>query len=88
MQIVERLFAAAHDGQSRNCWVWSLIESGYEAMLKASGDEEDEERLANIQELLTVAREFDERHPGNEQLEAFLEETALVNDTDEWETPT
>ena len=33
-------------------------------MLKASGDEEDEERLANIQELLTVAREFDERHPG------------------------
>ena len=29
-----------------------LNESGYEAMLKASGDEEDEERLANIQELL------------------------------------
>jgi DNA helicase-2/ATP-dependent DNA helicase PcrA len=55
-------------------------------MLKASGDEEDEERLANIQELLTVAREFDDRHPGVGHLEAFLEETALVNDTDEWET--
>ena len=41
-----------------------LNETGYEAMLKGSGDEEDEERLANIQELLTVAREFDERHPG------------------------
>ena len=64
-----------------------LSESGYEAMLKASGDEEDEERLANIQELLTVAREFDERHPGPMgRLEAFLEETALVNDTDDWET--
>jgi DNA helicase-2/ATP-dependent DNA helicase PcrA len=63
-----------------------LSESGYEAMLKASGDEEDEERLANIQELLTVAREFDERHPGSGNLEAFLEETALVNDTDDWET--
>ena len=65
-----------------------LNETGYEAMLKASGDEEDEERLANIQELLTVAREFDERHPGAvaADLEAFLEETALVNDTDEWET--
>ena len=42
-----------------------LTETGYEAMLKASGDEEDDERLANIQELLTVAREFDERHPGS-----------------------
>ena len=28
-------------------------------------DEEDQERLANIEELLTVAREFDERHPGD-----------------------
>ena len=52
-----------------------------------SRDPEDEERLANIQELLTVAREFDERHPGTGHLEAFLEETTLVNDTDDWETP-
>ena len=36
--------------------------------------------------MLTVAREFDERHPGPGQLEAFLEETTLVNDTDDWET--
>jgi DNA helicase-2/ATP-dependent DNA helicase PcrA len=63
-----------------------LTETGYEEALKLSQDEEDEERLANLQELLTVAREFDERHPGPGQLEAFLEETALVNDTDEWET--
>ena len=63
-----------------------LTETGYEEVLKLSQDEEDEERLANLQELLTVAREFDERHPGPGQLEAFLEETALVNDTDEWET--
>ncbi len=28
-------------------------------------DEEDQERLANIEELLTVAREFDERHAGD-----------------------
>ncbi len=62
-----------------------LAESGYAALLKASEDEEDQERLANLQELLTVARDFDERHPGPDQLEAFLEETALVSDTDEWE---
>ena len=63
-----------------------LSETGYEDQLRASRDPEDEERLANIQELLTVAREFDERHPGTGHLEAFLEETTLVNDTDDWET--
>ncbi len=85
VQIVDRLFAAAY-GPIEELLGLVLNETGYEAVLKASGDEEDEERLANIQELLTVAREFDERHPGRRNLEAFLEETALVNDTDEWET--
>ena len=82
--MVDRLISAV--GPIEELLGLVLNESGYEAMLKASGDEEDEERLANIQELLTVAREFDERHPGESNLEAFLEETALVNDTDEWET--
>ncbi len=82
--IADRLFAAAH-GPIEELLGLVLNETGYEAMLKASGDEEDEQRLANIEELLSVARDFDERHPGGEQLEAFLEESALVNDTDEWE---
>jgi DNA helicase-2/ATP-dependent DNA helicase PcrA len=91
VQIVDRLIAAGAPGIPGRGPIEELLglvlnETGYEAMLKASGDEEDEERLANIQELLTVAREFDERHPGAGHLEAFLEETALVNDTDEWET--
>jgi DNA helicase-2/ATP-dependent DNA helicase PcrA len=52
----------------------------------ASGDEEDQQRLANIEQLLGVARDFDERHGGGgHQLEAFLEETCLVNDTDDWQ---
>ena len=64
-----------------------LSETGYEAMLKASGDEEDEERLANIQELLTVRGSSTSGIPGRRaDLEAFLEETVLVNDTDAWET--
>ena len=89
--IVDRLIAAGAPGTPGRGPIEEMLglvlnETGYEAMLKASGDEEDEERLANIQELLTVAREFDERHPGAGHLEAFLEETALVNDTDEWET--
>ncbi len=63
-----------------------LTESGYEDFLRASQAEEDQERLANIQELLSAARQFDERNPGVGHLEEFLEETALVNDTDDWET--
>ncbi len=62
-----------------------LSESGYHKSLQDSGLAEDEDRLANIEELLTVAREFDERHADEEhQLETFLEETSLVNDTDAW----
>ena len=63
-----------------------LSESGYQMFLVDSEDEEDQERLANIEELLTAARQFDERHPGNGALEAFLEEACLVNDTDAWDT--
>lgn len=62
-----------------------LEESGYRAHLQASKDEDDQERLANIEELLTAAREFDERNPGDGQLEAFLEQASLVNDTDAWD---
>ncbi|MGE0608073.1 MAG: ATP-dependent helicase [Pirellulales bacterium] len=62
-----------------------LTESGYEDALRNSNAEEDQERLANIQELLSAARQFDERNPGLGHLEEFLEETSLVNDTDEWE---
>jgi DNA helicase II / ATP-dependent DNA helicase PcrA len=62
-----------------------LNETGYREQY-GSGDEEDQERLANIEQLLSVARDFDERHGGSSRkLEAFLEETCLVNDTDAWE---
>jgi len=61
-----------------------LTESGYEERLRSSGVEQDEDRLANIEELLSVARQFDEQH--GSRLEGFLEETALVSDTDDWES--
>lgn len=64
-----------------------LVESGCRVQWEQSDMEEDQQRLANIDELLTVGREFDERYAGDgAPLEAFLEETALVNDTDDWET--
>ncbi len=63
-----------------------LSESEYEEVLKNSEAEDDQERLANLQELLTAAREFDMRNHGQGHLEQFLEETSLVADTDAWES--
>jgi DNA helicase-2/ATP-dependent DNA helicase PcrA len=62
-----------------------LSESGYRQMLIDNDSEEDYDRLANIEELLTAAREFDEQNPGENRLEGFLEQASLVNDTDAWE---
>ncbi|MEX2140642.1 MAG: UvrD-helicase domain-containing protein [Pirellulales bacterium] len=62
-----------------------LSETGYRQMLIENDSEEDDERLANIEELLTAAREYDEQYPGDNRLEEFLEQASLVNDTDAWE---
>jgi DNA helicase II / ATP-dependent DNA helicase PcrA len=62
-----------------------LTETGYREQLATSESEEDQERLANIEELLTAARQFDERHAGDSQLSDFLEEASLTSDTDAWD---
>ena len=63
-----------------------LSESGYQEYLRKSDETEDGERLANVEELLSVARTFDEEHPGDSGgLEAFLENSSLTGDTDDWE---
>jgi DNA helicase-2/ATP-dependent DNA helicase PcrA len=63
-----------------------LSKSGYLEVLENSDLEEDQNRLANIKELLTAAREFDMREPGEGRLEQFLEEASLVADSDAWES--
>jgi DNA helicase II / ATP-dependent DNA helicase PcrA len=78
--------AAAITGPIEEILGLVLAETGYQKQLRESEDEDDQQRLANIEELLTVARDFDERQGEAGQLEAFLEETSLVNDTDAWET--
>jgi DNA helicase-2/ATP-dependent DNA helicase PcrA len=62
-----------------------LSETGYQQMLESSEDEQDQDRLGNLRELLTAAREFDERNPGEGHLEEFLENVCLVSDTDAFE---
>ncbi len=59
-----------------------LIATGYRDHFQDSGTEEDMQRVANIEELLTAAQQFDATQGENGGLEAFLEASSLVNDTD------
>ena len=66
-----------------------LDRTGYRRMLEEDdGDEGGEDRLANVEELVTAARQSDAAfqavEPGDDPLGAFLETTALVADTDTW----
>lgn len=60
--------------------------SGYRQLLTQSSSPEDQDRWANLEELLTVARQFDERSADRGGLDAFLEEISLVGETDDWDS--
>ncbi len=60
-----------------------LEKSGYRDTIR--GEEDGEERWENIQELRTVAADYDDLPPG-EGLSPFLEKVSLVADTDEIES--
>lgn len=58
-----------------------LARTGYREMYAASHKEEDQNRLENIDELITVTRSFDRRRRHG-TLADFLAETSLLSDTD------
>jgi DNA helicase-2/ATP-dependent DNA helicase PcrA len=62
-----------------------LSKTGYEEYLAEEGESADEDRRANVRELLNEAREFDADLPEGPWLEPFLERAALVADVDQWE---
>ena len=58
-------------------------ETEYEKYLeKSSVDQQDSDVMANVHEFITASVEFDRRHPDDGSLDAFLEQVALVADTD------
>ena len=58
----------------------------YEEYLdRTAVDQQDSNPMANVDELITAAAEFDRQHPEDGSLEAFLEQVALVSDTDVFE---
>jgi len=59
--------------------------TGYRTWLTDDGSEEGFERANNVDELVVAAQEFDSEYPDDGGLERYLEQTALVSDTDAWE---
>ena len=78
--------AAAMPSRVENIVRCVLTESGYRDSVRDSESQMDLDRLDNIEELLTAARQFDSQHTGDDCLERFLEQAVLVNDTDKWES--
>ena len=56
--------------------------SGYLAPYEGSTDEKAAEVVANVEEVISAAAEYDRRASDDATLEGFLEESALVSDTD------
>ncbi|HVK18762.1 MAG TPA: UvrD-helicase domain-containing protein, partial [Fimbriiglobus sp.] len=61
-----------------------LEKSGYRKMLLDTGDEEDADRLANIDELVTAAKQFHDED-SDRTLGDFLEQITLASDVDSWD---
>jgi DNA helicase-2/ATP-dependent DNA helicase PcrA len=81
--LVEELMAvAAADSSPADVLEAVLDKTKYVAELQASGDPQDEGRVENLEELVSVAREFEEARPDG-TLGDFLEQVALVADADE-----
>ena len=57
--------------------------TGYRKALADETDGKGEERLANLDELISAARDFDHEHPGGTVVE-FLEEISLASAVDRW----
>lgn len=63
-----------------------LEETGYRQHLeKSSVADQDNSALANVDEFVTAAVEYDRQFADTGTLESFLEQIALVSDTDVWE---
>jgi len=58
-----------------------LDKSGYKKALETSGQSEDQERLANIEEMITVAEQFMQNQPDG-TVNGFLENVALSSSID------
>jgi DNA helicase II / ATP-dependent DNA helicase PcrA len=78
----ELMGIAAGDASPGDVLEAVLDKTGYVAELRQSSDPQDEGRVENLEELVSVAREFEEARPDG-TLGDFLEQVSLVADADE-----
>lgn len=88
VRLMERLREAAGNDSVADLITRVMKESGYVAELEQEGTPEAQSRVENLQELLTVAREFITESDEEDSLEAFLNHVALVADIDTAELET
>ena len=82
-EMIAEFRAAADEGAPVGDLVEAILDrTGYIAELEASTDLQDAGRVENLNELTSVAREFDSRNIDG-GLAAFLEQVSLVADADE-----
>ncbi len=82
VRLLDRLREAAAKESVADLITRVMKESGYVAELEQEGTPEAQSRVENLQELLTVAREFITAGEEEDSLEAFLNHVALVADID------
>jgi len=61
-----------------------ISKTGYRRMLKNSDDPEDQDRLANVEELITAAKQFVDED-NSRTIADFLENITLASDVDGWD---
>jgi DNA helicase-2/ATP-dependent DNA helicase PcrA len=81
-QTITRLVTLAQRAPASEVVKAAIIDTGYELALKAEGTEEADARLANLQELVNAAVEYDAREGGG--LREFLDAAALISDADQY----
>lgn len=83
LDLLERIKNVALKESPSNLIKYIIRESGMESVYK-NGSAEEQEKLENLRELVTVASQYDDLPPG-EAIEKLLENAALATDQDELE---
>ncbi len=81
--IIEKI-RAMHDKPVTDIVMEAVRLSGYQRHLEDGRDDRADDRIANMDELINAAAEYD-RQNEEATLQDFLEQVALVSDTDRWD---
>jgi ATP-dependent DNA helicase UvrD/PcrA len=85
-QLIDEL-SSLRDGPVAQGILKLLSRTGYHEHLSAESKNKGEDRIANLDELITAAHEFDEAHPGS-GIQEFLAEVTLASPIDRWDENT